>query len=205
MDYRYKDIYITIMPGLVVMTEVFALYLLSEYNGNRCIQGISLGDLSIGHVTIISLFFVLVGYIVNIMSSILAKNHIEKNGIPTIPACFKEKIKFNVKNEEMWHYIKDYVSPNDKIEEYFVRYSQARNLMMSFFLGILLSLLNCFFGTCTITLAFFVVNILLLYLTYKAYKKSTKRYYQVFLAEFVKQYNQSNPTDQIDFAKLYTK
>ena len=172
MSYRWKDTFITIMPG---MTLLGLLYTMAHIGGcEKCtpyvaqlLQSFQLS--SFFDTFLLTALAIYVGYMVNVFASYIEG----KTGL-------KEK---GLSKEERHHLMND-TAPSKKIEEYFVHYAMARNMAFVHLLCIpLLFLCTCL--CCCNVLAWLMLGYLILstFLLYNAYRRHLKRYVEIIVAE----------------------
>ncbi len=158
-------------------------------------------EIELADVTLFTFACFLAGYLISVFSSSMEKIFKKMNLYPKIPKSIAEKFS-PVKDH--WHYIKDYTEANVKIEEYYIRYAQARNMLGSLILCILGSIFCMILQNAdSILVCLLLGNLLLTMLMSYAYHRQRRRYYQVFLAEFCKQYNEKNSNNTIPLNSLY--
>ncbi len=182
-----------ILPGMLLLAEAFGVM------SDCCMSCRDLFHEGLSCVAAYSIVFcLLAGYLLNALASMCTRD-----SAPAVPSAITKKINFNETKTEQWHYIKDYTSPSEKIEEYFVHFCQARNLMFAFGVCTFIMLLFLIARCDVAFLVAFLVNLVLTIFMNNVYKRHKRRYHQVFLAEFVKEYNKNNPEDKIDFSEIY--
>lgn len=202
MDYRYKDIYTSILPGMLVLGE--ALYVLNRAGklAEWGIPKVYLKEMSMGEATLLAFACILVGSIVASIVSVVTKTLQEPS---KVPRCLKDKV--GIKDEkELWHYVKDFTSPNDKIEEYYVHFAQSRNLMIAFYICSAFSFWFSLKATMMCDCILFclaLIDLAMAFLMLMSYQRHKKRYDQVFLSEFVKAFNKQYPDKAIDLSEIY--
>ena len=136
MDYRFKDIYINILPGFNVLLFVLVLLCLCGWNNDL----LRLCKSMQGEVAVLTLPFVclLIGYFVNGTASIFERRYYKKYHrrrkayeVMIMENVDKDSISNHQEFCSMLHMIKDAIPPDAKYEEYYVHYAQARNMLCS--------------------------------------------------------------------------
>lgn len=177
MNFTIKEIYIALLPGFVLL-----LHILIVWNLSNPIEFAKLSGISIG---ILSLVLLVLGYANNAFASMIDhfyKWHEPKPESVSLPDGAKS-----------WHEIKDALDKNEKVEGYFTRFAQARNMCAATLLSSLISVvIVCHGGCCPYIFLLSFDFALFLILLLNSLPHQRKRYYQVIEAEYEKLKKEQN-------------
>lgn len=195
MEYKYKDIVTSIIPGLIYFF-IIGLFCYRERISELFHSQNVDGEVK---ALLVPLLCICVGYIITIFGSVVEKFIRNAHfcafrfGKILLPRPILDGETRDTNISEEWHSIKDSLSENSKVEGYFIRYSQSRNVFYSVVLAIVtlvcykgkiiypnFCVFDCYFGK-------FLFWVAVLFTLFHAYKKNYKRYYQVILAEYLRQ------------------
>lgn len=166
MNYQWKDVYITILPGfLMIIYSLLSIYFANCNCILQCIEGISSNSLVSNiidndalSVVAVSFISLAIGYFLNGASSLIEHRMYDRGKwiFPSIKGQKSDKEtnkKANVDLRKRMHRAMTILPPNPKIEEYYVRYAQARNMLfmhvICFFISLICSILAiCLLSGC---------------------------------------------------------
>lgn len=176
MNFTVKEIYTALLPGFVILLHIFVACELWNYIG----KGLFHDKFWIPFLILI----LTLGCINNIISS--AIDHLCPWRNPK-----DVELPPNIKK---WHQVKDAIDKNEKIEDYFTRFAQARNMCGAMLLSLLIYVFITVYyrGCCPngILVSFDLVLFLILLLHTLPHQR--KRYYEVIKAEYEKLQDKRN-------------
>lgn len=173
MNYSIKDIYITILPGFLIL-----LHIAVGHYGEDLLTMTFPEHFS--NFIFPSLLCILLGFINNAIGSWI-EHKVKK--YPQLPEDVKSLV------EDDWHKLKDSLDYSPKIEEYFVHYAQARNMTVAFCISTIISAIYLLPSyRCCLILAIIIEAFISLFL-FSVFKRHKNRYYEVLVAEYKKQKN----------------
>lgn len=126
---------------------------------------------------LLSFLILTLGYINNILSSAI------EHKLP----CHEPKASKLPRNARTWHEVKDALDKNDKIEGYFTRYAQARNMCGAIILSLIIFIFTDLISRSMIHIILIADLWICHTLIIHTLPHQRKRYYQVIKAEYEKQ------------------
>lgn len=188
MDYRWKDIYVTLLPGfyliilLAVILSCRGLFEFAVWN-----QVFHYVEKASGLAVILfPLLFILTGALVNgIASTFMSLSY--RTGIVLRPHAqdyfcydkcfFNRRIAANDAAHKEHRKAINSLAPNAKIEEYFVHFAMGRNMFFSQLIALILGLF-VWAGWCI-----FFYNVAMAIILYQVFRHHHERYEDIILSE----------------------
>lgn len=175
MNYSIKDIYITILPGFLILLHIAVGHYGEDLLTMHFPEHIS-------NLIFPSLLCILLGFINNAIGSWIEQ---KVNKYPQLPKDVKSHV-------EDWHQLKDSIELTPKIEEYYVHYVQARNMAVAFCISTIISAIYMLPSDRYCLILAIIIEAFISLFLFSVFKRHKKRYYEVLVAEYKKQKNINN-------------
>lgn len=168
MNFTIKEIYIALLPGFVLLVHAFIIY--SLYHS------VDMNFFTKEITALLLLTLLVIGYANNMFASLI--DHKYKKREPDTKKLPEGK---------NWHDIKDSIEYNEKIEGYFTRFAQARNMCSAMFLSSIMALIIVCNNCQCLYILLLAFDLIVFHILIKdTLPHQRKRYYQVIYAEYAK-------------------
>lgn len=154
MNFTVKEIYLTLLPGFLILANLFVSMPL-----------FSLSKIGTKEATILLLACLILGYVNNTVASVIERDIL--------------KVKYRKKNKYKLRKKLNALSFDKVVEEYFVHYAQARNMCMAFSISAVLVLYRIltYHEEGALTICVFFSYLVIFVLLCFAYERHRKRYH----------------------------